>query len=403
MKRFALTAVFAAVLGCMVVMPGSAASFDDSHPCPADGALLVCPKAHVGQPYSLQLRALAGCDLYRWEITNGGLPPGLKLSSDGVVSGTPSASGTTQPWVTVHDLLPSEGGYPWCGGDNHSERQFVFETVPGLSIQTQSVPGGTVSQPYSVTLTALSVTNTNPVQGSPAQATWSVQSGNLPAGVTLSPQGVLSGTPTGEGSFTFVVRAVGGGDTSDTETETLTVRQALVATSPFRGAALKAEVGIPYTAAITATGGSGTYSYALASGTLPEGLQLGTDGTLAGTPTVAGRYTFGIAVSDNEGRKTTVNGALSVSAELEILTLRLKAAKVGRVFRARIQTVGGAAPKQWTILRGKLPPGVNFGKKLGLFLGTPRKAGTYRLTLQVEDPLGATATKNITIVVKKGV
>jgi large repetitive protein len=403
MKRFALTAAFAAVLACMVVMPGSAASFDDSNPCPADGPLLVCPKAHVGQPYSLQLRALAGCDLYRWEITNGALPAGLTISSSGVVSGTPSASGATQPWVTVHDLLPSEGGYPWCGGDNHSERQFVFETEPGLSIQTQSVPGGTVSQPYSVTLTAFSVTSTNPVQGSPAQATWSVQSGNLPAGVTLSPQGVLSGTPTGEGSFTFVVRAVGGGDTSDTETETLTVRQALVATSPFHGAALKAEVGIPYTAAVTATGGSGTYSYALTSGTLPEGLQLGTDGRLAGTPTVPGRYTFGIGVSDNEGRKTTVNGALSVSAQLAILTLKLKPTKVGRVFRSRIETVGGAAPKQWTILRGKLPPGVNFAKKLGLFLGTPRKAGTYRLTLQVVDPLGATATKNITIVVQKGV
>ena len=200
MKRFALIAGFAALLVGVVAMPGSAASFDDTNPCPASGPLLVCPAGQVGQPYSLQLRALAGCDIYRWEITNGGLPSGLTISSSGLVSGTPTASGATQPWVTVHDLTAPEGGNSWCGGDNHSERQFVFTVNTGLSIQTQSVPGGTVGQAYSQTLTALAITSTNPVQGSPASASWTIQSGNLPAGVTLSTAGVLSGTPTTEGS-----------------------------------------------------------------------------------------------------------------------------------------------------------------------------------------------------------
>jgi hypothetical protein len=302
--------------------------------------------------------------------------------------------------MTVHDLTAPEGGYPWCGGDNHSERQFVFEALPGLSIQNQSVPGGTVGQPYSVTFTALAVTNTNPVQGSPAQATWSVQSGNLPAGVTLSPQGVLSGTPTTEGSWTFVVRATGGGGVTDTETEVLTVRQPLVAASPFRGTARKAEVSIPYTATVTATGGSGTYAYALANGALPEGLQLGTDGAVTGTPTVAGRYTFGVRVTDSEGRTANVNAILTVNAKLAITTLKLKAATVGKLFRTQIATVGGVAPKEWIILRGKLPAGVKFGKKMGLFLGVPTKAGTYKLALQVVDAFGAKASKNVTIVVK---
>jgi hypothetical protein len=122
MKRFALFATFAALLLGVVATPGSAASFDDSHPCPASGPLLVCPAMHVGQPVSLQLIALAGCDIYRWEITNGGLPAGLSMSSSGLITGTPTSSGTTEPWVTVHDLTAAEGGNPWCGGDNHSER-----------------------------------------------------------------------------------------------------------------------------------------------------------------------------------------------------------------------------------------------------------------------------------------
>jgi len=381
-------------------MSGSAASFVDTNPCPADGALLVCPKFQVGQPVSLQLMAVAGCDLYRWEITNGGLPSGLTMSSSGLVTGTPTASGATTPWITVHDLLASEGGYPWCGGDNHSERQFVFESIPGLSIENQSVPGGTIGQAYSVQFTAVSITNTNPRTTSPSQASWSVQSGSLPAGVTFSSQGVLSGTPTAEGSWTFVVKAVGGGGVSDTETETLTVRQPLVVASPFRGAALKGEVGIPYTAAVTASGGSGTYTYALASGQLPQGLQLGTDGAVTGTPTVPGRYTFAVRVTDSEGRATNVNGVVSVNAKLAIATLKLKPATVGKLFRAQIATIGGVAPKQWTILRGKLPAGVAFGKRIGLFLGIPKKAGNYKLALQVVDALGAKSSKNVTIVVK---
>jgi len=126
--------------------PGSAASFDDTTPCPASGPLLVCPKAQVGQSYTLQLRALFGCDLYWWEFTNGGLPPGLSMNTSGLITGVPTSTGETEPWVRVHDLLPDQGGNPWCGGDNKSERQFVFEVLPGLTIQQQSVPGGTIGQ-----------------------------------------------------------------------------------------------------------------------------------------------------------------------------------------------------------------------------------------------------------------
>jgi large repetitive protein len=401
MKRFALVVALAASIAGVVVMPGSSASFNDSDPCPADGPLLVCPKAHVGQPYSLQLLAKAGCDLYRWEITNGSLPAGLTMSSSGLVTGTPTASGPTQPWVTVHDLLPSEGGYPWCGGDNKSERQFVFTAVPGLSIQNESVPGGTIGQPYSVTFTALSVTNTNPLQGSPASVTWSVQSGNLPAGVTFTPQGVLSGTPTSEGSYQFVVRAVGGVDSSDTETETLVVRQPIAVSSPFTSrAAMRAEVSVPVNVPQTATGGAGTFTWSVSDGALPAGVTLNPDGTLAGTPTVPGRFAWVMSVKDQEDRTTKVNATLVVSPKLAIRTLRLKAGKVARPYRFKVATFGGVAPTTWTVT-GKLPKGVSFGPRIGTFLGIPRKAGKYRLTLEATDSLDVTAARTLTLVVVK--
>jgi large repetitive protein len=405
MKRLAVTIAFAALLAGVLSMSGSAASFDDSHPCPAQGPLLVCPQAQVGQPYGpngagLQLIALAGCDQYRWEIVNGSLPPGLKMSSSGLVTGTPTGTEETHPWVVVHDLLPSEGGYPWCGGDNHSERQFVFEAVPGLDIDQSeaSAPPGTVNQPYSVKFTATSVTSLNPRTGSPATATWSIQSGSLPTGLSFSTDGTLSGTPTQEGSWTFVIHAERGG-IGDHETKTLTVRQPMAATSQLT-TSRRLEVGIPYTATQSATGGSGSYTWTVASGTLPTGVELKPDGTVTGTPTVPGSYTFSIKVADTEGRSQTVNTTLVVADRLAITTTTLKQAKVKRPYRQKIERTGGVAPLEWKLARGKLPNGVTLAKKLGLLLGTPAKAGTYKIEVEAVDSFGVKSAAKLTLVVK---
>ena len=287
----------------------------------------------------------------------------------------------------------------WCGGDNKSERQFVFNVVAGLSIQNQSVPGGTIGQPYSQTFTALAITSTNPVQGSPAAATWTIQSGNLPNGVTFSTAGVLSGTPATEGSYTFVVRASGGGGVSDTETETLVVRQPLAVSSPFRGPAQKAEVGVPFSVTQTATGGNGAFTWSLASGSAPAGLELAPDGTVSGTPAAPGRFAFVMRVTDGEGRVATVNATLVVASRFAIKSVKLKPARAGAAYRATITTVGGVAPATWSV-RGKLPAGVTFGKRLHLFIGIPKKAGKYRVTVRAIDALGATAQKTLTLIVK---
>jgi hypothetical protein len=402
LKRIVFIVALVALCAGVAAGSGTAASFDDTHPCPASGALLVCPAAQVGQPYNLQLIALAGCDTYWWEFTNGGLPPGLSMSSSGLITGTPSATGSTEPWVQVHDLTATMGGPPWCGGDNASQRQFVFNTVAGLSIQQQSVPGGTINKPYSQQLTAISITSLNPVQGSPAQATWSIKSGSLPAGVTLSSSGLLSGTPTAEGSYTFVVQAVGGGNATDTETETLTIRQPIVATTPVAAGQLgpKEEVGVHLQVAQTATGGAGTFTWSVTSGALPTGVNLnGADGTLSGTPTAAGRFAFVETVKDQEGRTSTVNAAIVVAPKLTISTLRLKLAKAGAAYRFTVAKLGGAPPTTWTV-RGKLPQGLKFAARTGTLIGAPKKAGKYALTFTAVDSLDVKASRKLTLTVR---
>jgi len=337
--------------------------------------------------------ARGGCDLYRWEIVNGVLPAGLSMSSDGKVSGVPTAATEVQPWVIVHDLLPSEGGYSWCIGDNHSERQFVFRVAPGLLIDQNGVPGGTIGQPYSQQLSAQSVASINPRSSSAASATWNVQSGNPPAGLTLSSSGLLSGTPTAEGSYRFVVRAEGGGGTVATATYTINVRQPLALNASFG----KSEVGIPFSVKPTGTGGSGAYTFSV-KGALPAGVTLATDGTITGTPTVPGRYAFTLTVTDNESRSKSIGVTLVVKARLAFTTLKLKNATVGVAYRSKIVMSGGVAPLTWTAT-GKIPKGFKIGKT-GLLFGTPTKAGTYRFTVTVTDSLGVVAKKTLTLVVK---
>jgi len=399
LKRFALIAAFAALLVGAAAGSGSSASFTDWTPCPAQNQFLVCPTGQVGQSYSIQLMAHDGCDLYRWEIVNGALPPGMHMSDDGKITGIPTSATETDPWVIVHDRLPSEGGYEWCIGDNHSERQFVFRVSAGLSIQDQSVPGGTIGQAYSRQLTVWSVTNLNPVQGTPTTgAAWSIASGSLPPGVNFSSAGLLSGTPTSEGSYTFVVRAANSsGTVTDTETETMTVRQPLTLTAATLGAA-KVEAGLPFSAQVSAGGGSGTYTWSVGNGALPAGITLANDGTISGTPRLGGRYAFTLTVTDSESRSKSVNVTLVVKAKLAFKTLKLKSATARAAYRSKILMTGGVAPLTWTAT-GKIPKGFKIGKT-GLLFGTPTKAGKYRITVTVTDALGAVAKKTLTLVVK---
>jgi hypothetical protein len=271
-----------------------------------------------------------------------------------------------------------------------------------LRIDQNTVPPGTIAQAYSQTLTATQVTALNPPAGPQVNATWSVQSGTLPPGVTLSPAGLLAGTPTAEGSYQFVVQAVNGG-TSDTETYTIVVRQPVAISSPFGNVAKppKSEVGVPFEAALTATGGSGTYTWALAGGALPTGVAFDTTtAAISGKPATAGRFAFSITATDSEGRVTTLNATLGVAGKLTLKTLALKSAKVGKLYTAKLKTLAGVAPVKWKVLGGKLPIGIRFAKKLGEFSGKARHAGSYRVSVQATDALGVTAKKTFVLLVK---
>jgi large repetitive protein len=400
--------VVVGVFAAIAVTGASAADFDvDNVPCretPGEALLLRCPTGYVGAPYEVEIESEegSGCaPAYDWfEIVNGSLPPGLSMTRDGVISGVPTGAGLARFWVWNHDLTFAQGGPSWCNHEDRSEREFSIFIDPGLAIVTPSVKPATIGQPYTDTLTTKQVVSLNPLAGPDVQASWSLQSGALPPGITFSTPGILSGTPTSEGSYEFVVKAENGGP-FDTETYTLTVRQPVIVKSPLGSARPSSEVGIRFGKTFTATGGSGTYTWALVSGALPPGVALdGTRGAITGTPQTAGNFAFALTATDSEGRVANVSAALTVAPRLAIRTLGLKSARLARTYRTKLATAGGVRPLTWAVVRGKLPLGVSLSRTAGTIAGTPRRIGSFPVTLEARDALGAKSRKTLVLLVK---
>jgi hypothetical protein len=347
---------------------------------------------------------------YSFVLLTGSLPPGLSLASNGPITGTPTQSGSWTFGVELQDN-PEPNSVPgnptpnpyWCKTRGTcAQREFTITIDPGLRIVTNAIPQlASVGTPYSVTLEAQLVTNLNPPTGSaPGPLTWSVIGGALPPGLTLT-NGIISGTPTTEGAYSFKVQAEIDAVRKHSQTYSLTVRQPLkvVAAKPFAAVPLPTvwEVGVPFSGKLTPSGGSGTYTFTLAAGSLPTGLALAADGTVVGTPRTAGVYRATLRLADNEGRTADYAANFGVAARLGVKTLALRPGKVGRLYRAKVASTGGVLPRKWKILQGPLPKGVRFDPKLGILSGTPTKAGRYRVTFQVTDGLKVVAKKTLRI------
>jgi large repetitive protein len=404
--RFAVGVVV--VLAGIAVPGASAGDFEgDDGPCretPGEAALLRCPTGYVGVPYEVTIATdpESGCFPYiRIQIVNSALPAGLSMTQDGVISGTPTETGLTRFWLWHHDVTAAEGGPSWCVNDDVSQREFSIQIDPGFAIVDTAAKPGTVGQPYSQKLTARRFVSLNaPTTGSDAAATWSVQSGALPPGVALSAEGLLAGTPTAEGSYQFVAQAeLANGGPPATHTYTLSVRQPIAAQStPGSQERPTGEVGIRLEKTFTAAGGTGTYTWSVSSGALPAGVALdAARGTISGAPLRAGSYQFVLRATDSEGRVGSTTAAMRVVPKLMIGTPRLKVATVARAYRARLAARGGVQPLKWRVVRGKLPRGMALSQTLGTLTGTPRGTGSFRVTVEARDAVGAKSQKALVL------
>ena len=366
----ALAALAAAVFATVA----RALDFDEETPEP--------PHAEVGMVYSYEIGTHAGCLPHRLVIDSGNLPPGLSIRridlDTHVVEGVATEAGTFSAWIQLLDC------------DNKSaETLFTFDVwARRWGIATPALKPAAVGSPYSATLEGT---------GLPSDVTWEVTAGALPAGLTLSSAGAITGTPTATGSATFTVKATAkeknfGPTRIDSKQYTLAVLQPLSA----KLSRSSAEANVRFSASLQGAGGQGPYTWS-ATG-VPAGLAVSSDGVLSGVPARSGTFTFTARVVDASGTAKDTQVRLVVRQRLSITAKSLPAAAAGRAYRAKIASKGGVEGKRWT--SSALPRGLKLGATTGSITGVPASAGTFRVSVRVRDALGAVSSKTLVLNVR---
>jgi hypothetical protein len=381
LKRLIPLIFFAAVLACLTAGSASALTFQD-RTCDNSKPTCVIPNGSADVPYQFDMYARSGCPPYHYNFTGGTPPPGLTLtsvndSSGGIgrLAGTPTTPGHYLFYVTI--TTPES---PTCLGDR-ADRLFEMSIGdPPLLIKTSSLRKGIVGQAYTETLTASGGGN----------QTWSAT--GLPGGLSISGS-TITGTPTAAGDFTVTVTVNNGTSSKSTSYLLKVIEPLKIATS---GGA--AEVGRPFSAKVAATGGSGTHT--LAASGVPAGLTFDPiSGALSGSPSLAGVFTVKVTVTDTAaGLTQEFNVPLKVAAHVLVSTRRLKSASVGAKYALKLRATGGVRPLKWRVL-GKLPAGLKLDATTGAVIGTPRTAGTFRITVRVTDWLKASSTSTLALTV----
>jgi hypothetical protein len=357
------------------------------------------PAGVLNTAYSTTMVVTGGTPNYSWSAT--GLPAGLSItSSTGVISGTPSAIGTTSATITVKDSSTPQLS---------ASGTFSITITGPLTIQTSSpLPNGIVGTAYSTTVAA--------VGGTPNYS-WSAT--GLPAGLSIAAStGVISGTPSGSGGTTTATISVKDSSVPQQSASaqlsiTIATQLAITTTSPLPSGTYNQA----YLTSVAATGGTPSYSWSESG--LPTGLSINSGtGAISGTPTTYGTFTsVAITVKDSgspQQSKTATFTLYIMPPPLTILTTSLAQGQETVSYSGpAVQATGGTLPYSWsapvcpspTPCSSGLPFGLSISQTTGVINGTPAAgtAGTYSVPITVTDsgtptPQVASTTLSLTVV-----
>jgi hypothetical protein len=338
------------------------------------------PNGVVQIAYNTTVSATGGTVPYTFSAT--GLPAGLSISSAGVITGTPMGSpGTSQVAITVMDSTAPTV--------QSTTVTLPLTINPPPSITTTSLPSGILGVGYNATVAAMG--------GNPA---YSFTATGLPAGLSISAGGVISGTPIGSAGTSQAVIMVTDSTNfvhaTASATLSITIGTTLAITLPSLP---NGEVNVPYTATVSATGGTTPYTFT-ATG-LPAGLSISAVGVITGTPTMAGPNTVVITVTDSSSPKqtsSTGNITVTILAAPSITTTTLPGGIVGAAYNATVAATGGTSP--YTFSATGLPGGLTISSA-GVISGNPTASGTFNPVITIMDSAtpkqGASATLQLII------
>jgi hypothetical protein len=247
------------------------------------------------------------------------------------------------------------------------------------------MPNGQLGVPYSATVVAT---------GGTLPYSWSLAGGSaLPPGLSLNAAtGAVTGTPTALGKVYPAFKVTDAATPPQTSTTTLSFNIGPATGPVITTASLpNGQVGVAYSATLTASGGTTPYAWSLASGTLPAGLSLNTaTGAITGTPTAAVAstpLTFTVTDSSNPVQSASATVTLTVvSNTLTITSASLPNGQVGVAYSTTLTATGGTKPYTWSLTSGTLPAGLSLNTATGAVAGTPTAAvSSTPLTFTVTD------------------
>ena len=294
-----------------------------------------------------------------FSITSGTLPAGLTLNAtSGAISGTPTGSGTSTVTLTATNVTGSE-----------STTLAIMINAPAPVVMSAIAAKGQVGASFTYSIQA---------SNSPT----SFGATGLPAGLTVSTAGVISGTPTQAGTFTVTLSA---GNGAGTTTQTLHLSIAPAANAPVYTGATQASGKENASFSFSPNFGTGVTGYALVNvaaatpSVLPSGLTLDPSaGTISGTPTQTGTFLIAIQAT-NAGGSTTQNLTITINAPPAapaINSASTATATVGTSFTFTVSSSPSASSYAGT----GLPPGLTLASS-GAISGTPTSPGTYNVRI----------------------
>jgi len=317
-------------------------------------------------PVSIQLVVTAGTTPIVWSVSSGTLPAGLTLSSDGTLTGTPSATGSYS---------------------------FTARATNGFGAATQTY-SGTVGNKVAPTITTSGLGGTlkaGTAYTQPFSATgsiplaWSISAGTLPSGLSIdSTSGLLSGTPTTTGSYSFTVRATNDAGYNDKAlTGTITGSAPTVTTTTLTALVQ----GLAFSQQLI-TSGSATITFAVTAGTLPAGLSVNSSsGLMSGTPSSSGSYNFTVTATNSFG-----TDAKQYTGTISSGTPTITTTSLSTIYRnvATSQTIffTGAYSGTWSVQSGTLPTGLSLNTSSGVISGTATTVQTSTFTIRVTNSYG---------------
>jgi hypothetical protein len=305
-------------------------------------------------------------------------------------------------WTVLFSLLATLA-LSACGDSNNvsGPPAPTPTAAPGfLSITSNSLLIGVAGQPYADTVGG---------SGGTTPYLWSV-SPALPLTLQLNQSsGIISGTPTGvrEADYTFTLRDSSSPAVQVQKTLHLSVVPAPPVLTILTTVLPSGTINEPYAKTLQAAGGTGTLTWSLTAGSLPQNFSLNPlTGEISGTPTgtTASTSSFRIQVADTNGQldEQILSIRINLPTAPNITTTTLPNGTVGAAYSTSVTATGEIGNLRWTIISpgtGPLPPGLDIDPDTGVISGDPTTPGVFPFTVQVTDTIPQSDTQDLSITI----